>query len=127
MAEEIFEAGGRNTQARCVPARIWRDAERASGILLYELGAGHQALYTPGSDSHRRENVARDGDQEPLQGRDGGKRNAPCKRLGDGKPSGICPGADGGKKQRDNRDTFAIGTDSDKRMHNHDRRYGLPA
>jgi hypothetical protein len=43
--------------------------------MLYELGAGHQTGHTAGSDSDRREDDEGNGDEQPVQGGDGGEIN----------------------------------------------------
>jgi len=68
-------------------------------------------------DSDRRKDRARDGDPEPFQSGDGGTTDTSGKRMGDGKPAGVCPGTDGRKKQQNNGDTYAFGTDSDSRLY----------
>jgi hypothetical protein len=114
--------GGRNAQARRAPAGVWRNTERTAGILFYELGAGHTAR----GDSDRREDGARDGEQKSFQSRGGSKANTSGKRMGDGKPVSICLSTGGRKKQRNNGDAGAFGTDSNSRMYYHGWRDGLP-
>jgi hypothetical protein len=72
-----------------------------------------------GGDSDRRENGARDGDEEPFQGWGGCKTDTFGKRVGNGEPVGLRASTDGEKKQRNNGDTDAFGTDSDSRLYRH--------